>query len=335
MTTPGQPAWSQAVGEADWIRAALAPFSAYQVTSVVPGGFPGYARVLHPAEEPGWGNRLVRWAEVAAWSGRPLGGDAQFHSIALPPDRPARAAPWSSQGPRTGSLYPPDAEVLAGILRGWTATPEQCWWEGWGWEGMVALSREGEAPLTPANPIPAPVWQGTRVRLPNRNYLLYAGPVEAVTAVAPLSGDGQTANLWWPADRAWCVASEIDLPWTYLGGPAGLIGAVRADPRLEALPARPDDPLGRVEDWVSAWAEQAADRLLAAGEATITTSRGTVLARLARPRPGLAGSLSTQSVADNGVSRTGSTRLHEGTEAGLRGEIRRPLIWAIIDLVGG
>ena len=25
-------------------------------------------------------------------------------------------------------------------------------------------------------------------------------------------------NLWWPADRAWRVASDIDLPSTYLGG---------------------------------------------------------------------------------------------------------------------
>ena len=339
VSTSGQPAWSQAVGEAGWIGAALAPFSAYRVASVVPGGFPGYARVLHPAEEPtGPGGRLVRWTEVAAWSGLPLRADSQFHSIALPPDRPGRAAPWSGQGPQAGSLYLPDAEVLAGILRDWTATPEQCWfcvWEGWGWEGMVTLSPEGATPPAPANPIPAAAWQGPRVRLPNRNYLLYAGPVEAVTAIAPLSGGHQTANLWWPADRAWCVASEIDLHWTYLAGPAGLIRAVLADPRLEALPARPDDRLTRVEDWVSAWAGQAADRLLAAGQATITTSRGTVRARLARPGPGRSGSLSTESVSDNGVNGTSNTCLNADTEAGLREEIRRPLIWAIIDLVGG
>jgi hypothetical protein len=26
-------------------------------------------------------------------------------------------------------------------------------------------------------------------------------------------------NPWWPEDRAWCVATEIDLPYTYVGGP--------------------------------------------------------------------------------------------------------------------
>ncbi len=327
MNAPGQPAWSRAVGEADWIRTSLAPFEAYQVASVVPGGFPGYARVLHPAEEPRqWGGQLVRWAEVAAWSGRPLRDDAQFHSIALPPDRPDQPAPWTSQGPRVGSLYRPDAEVLAGILRDWTATPERCWfcvWEGWG---------------TLQNPIPAAVRQGPRVRLPNRDYLLYAGPVEAVTAIAPRSGDGQTANLWWPADRAWCVASEIDLAWTYLAGPAELIRAVLGDSRLETLPARPGDPLTRTEDWVSAWADHAADRLLAAGEATITTSRGTIRAWLARPGHRRPGGLRTESRGDNGVSGVSSSssgRLHADTEAGLREEIRQRLTWAITDLVGG
>jgi len=77
---------------------------------VVPVGFDAYARVLHPAEEPGWvSDRLVRWAQVAAWSGMSLRRDAQFHPIALPPARPDREAPWSSQGPREGSLWVDEA----------------------------------------------------------------------------------------------------------------------------------------------------------------------------------------------------------------------------------
>lgn len=49
------PAWSTAVGAADWIAHRLAPF-ATAVTAVVPAGFPAYARVLHPAEaSPGVG----------------------------------------------------------------------------------------------------------------------------------------------------------------------------------------------------------------------------------------------------------------------------------------
>jgi len=47
-----------------------------------------------------------------------------------------------------------------------------------------------------------------------------------------------------PGDRAGWVATEIDLAWTYVGGPAALISDVLANSRLEASPAaRPVLPL--------------------------------------------------------------------------------------------
>jgi hypothetical protein len=335
-----QPAWSDDVGAADWIGPRLAPREAFQVTSVVPGGFEAYARVLHPAEEPGTGDRLVRWAEVTAWSGQPLRPDAQFHSIALPPVRPSGPAPWASQGPRQGSLYPPDAEVLAGLARNWTATPDRCWfcvWGGYGW-AAVMLTPAGQPAQPVPDPLPAEVRSGPRVQLPDREYLLYTGRAEDVTAPGllgdDLPGEGQTANLWWPDDRAWCVASEIDLGWSYVGGPAGLIEQVLADERIEALPASPDDPVSRVEDWVNAWAVAATEQLLTAGAATVDTSRGTIRATLRRPSWHGAGLLEISSAGDNGVSGSSSTRLSQRTDADLRDEICVYLTWQLIDLVG-
>lgn len=61
--------WSSAVEEASWIGERLSAFDSHVATSVVSAGFEAYARVLHPAEEPGRGGRLVRWRQVAAWSG--------------------------------------------------------------------------------------------------------------------------------------------------------------------------------------------------------------------------------------------------------------------------
>jgi len=153
--------------------------------------------------------------------GLPLRQDAQFHSIALPPERPQRDAPWSGQGPQEGSLYLADAEVLAGLARVWTATPGQCWfcvWDGYDFGGTL-LTPPGEPSVPLPDPVLGTIRQGPRVSLPNRDYWLFTGPVEAVTATAPLAGLEQTPNLWWPADRAWCVATEIDLPWTYVAGP--------------------------------------------------------------------------------------------------------------------
>jgi hypothetical protein len=336
--TESGPAWSLEVGEADWIGERLAPFDVHTVASVVPAGFDAYARVLHPAQEPDrGGERLVRWAEVAAWSGMPLRRDAQFHSIALPPVRPQADAPWSSQGPAEGSLYLPDAEILAGLVREWTATPGRCWfcvWDGYDWAGIM-FARPGETGVRMPDPVPATIRNGPRVRLPNRDYLLYAGPVDSVAAVSPLSALEQTPNLWWPVDRAWCVATEIDLPWTYVGGPVSLIDSILGDERIEALPAEPGDPLTHVEEWVSGWVDAATAALLADGEAVISTSRGIVRAWLDRPGRFSRGVLRTSAVGDNGVTSGSDGRLSGRGEAAVRDEVAHYLTRAIVGLVGG
>ena len=47
---------------------------------------------------------------------------------------------------------------------------------------------------------------------------------------------GQSPNIWWPEDRAWCVATEIDSLDTYIGGSKACIERVLGHPDLEALP---------------------------------------------------------------------------------------------------
>ncbi|HTW03486.1 MAG TPA: hypothetical protein VMF87_24505 [Streptosporangiaceae bacterium] len=344
MVRDAEPAWSDQTWQARWIGKRLARFDAYVVTSVVPAGFEAYARVLHPAEEPlHGGDRVVRWAEVAAWSGLPLRPGSQFHSIALPRIRPEREAPWASQGPHRGSLYPPDAVILAGILRGWTTTPQQCWfgvWDGYGWDGEYLTASDETAAAEPVrgrrpDPVPGDVRRGSRVRLPNRDYLLHRGPVEAALNSVGLGGEHQVANLWWPQDRSWFVATEIDLAWTYVGGPAGLIGQLLAETRIEALPAAPDGELDGIEDWVTAQADQTAGQLLSSGQATVTTSRGTLRASLEHPGRPTSGTLHVRMAGDNGVTGSSSTRLSQRPGQDLREQISRHLARDIIELAGG
>jgi hypothetical protein len=333
------------VHQAGWIAPRLAPWEdEYTITIVVPAGFEAYARVLHPAETPGTGDRLVRWADVAAWSAMPLREDAQFHSIALPPAAPGGPPPYGGQGPREGSLYVPDAEVLAAIVRDWTATPEDCWfcvWDGFGWDTastVAAFTETGQPPEIieepRRDPVPGPVREGPRVHLPHRDYFLHQGPAEAVVTLASLEGFwGQCPNIWWPADRAWCVASEIDLQWTYVGGPRGLIDAVLADNRIEALPAAPDDPVSRVEDWVTAWADQLADGLMARGAASLSTPRGSVDAWLRRPRGIRQGELRIEVAGRSGSGSSVRPGL-SGDDQKLRREVRDYLTFAVLDLTG-
>jgi hypothetical protein len=339
------PRWSSDVHQADWIASRLAPWEDdVTITIVVPAGFEAYARVLHPAETPDNGDRLIRWADVAAWSGMPLRNDAQFHSIALPPTDPGGPPPYGSQGPMEGSLYPPDAEVLAAIARDWTATPEDCWfcvWDGYGWDTastFAVLTETGRSPEVTEeprpDPVPGPVRDGPRVHLPNREYFLYTGPAEDVVAVASLDGtSGQIPNIWWPADRAWCVASELDLEWTYVGGPRGLIDAILADDRIEALPAEANDPVGHVEDWVTAWADQLAEGVMARGSASLSTPRGSVDAWLRRPHGLRRGELRIEVEGRGGYSGSSRPSLR-GDDETLRRQVHDYLTIAVLDLTG-
>lgn len=51
--------------------------------------------------------------------------------------------------------------------------------------------------------------------------------------------DEQTANLVWPDDRAWCLATEIDSEVTYVGGSEELIAAVLGSEELETRAVSP------------------------------------------------------------------------------------------------
>ncbi|MGH9069468.1 MAG: hypothetical protein ACRD0J_18535 [Acidimicrobiales bacterium] len=195
--------WSDEVGQARWIADRLAPFGSGLLTSVVPGGFESYTRLLHPAEDATHGAQLVRWADVAAWSGLELVPGAQFHEIAIPEEEPAGSAPWRSQGPQEGTLCAGDAAAAVEVLAGHTTTPEHCWfclWDGYGWDGKVLATADDRigaagspgAPVRVPDPIPAAVRSGARVALPYRDYLLYEGPIGA--ALAFVDSEGRKAR---------------------------------------------------------------------------------------------------------------------------------------------
>jgi hypothetical protein len=53
--------------------------------------------------------------------------------------------------------------------------------------------------------------------------------------------DAHSPNLWWPGDRAWCVATDIDLDSTYVAGGAALVLDLLGDQRFEALEVNASD----------------------------------------------------------------------------------------------
>jgi hypothetical protein len=239
-TKPGDDGitWLHDVSAADWIGSRLHPFTV-DTGSVIPAGYEAYGRLLHPVE-PEWPDRRVRtWAEVAAENGRVAHAEMHFYMINRPVGTPAPLTSVTDRGPEWGSLPLHERSELVDVLRSETTTPDQCWFCLWDGFGDVDYGDISE-----------------RVQLPCRNYGLYAGPIERALASFDSFRDGHSPNLWWPQDRAWIVATEIDYAWTYVGGSAGLIEKLLAHDTLEVLPARLTDKPFHDSDIVNAALDQ-------------------------------------------------------------------------------
>jgi hypothetical protein len=86
----------------------------------------------------------------------------------------------------------------------------------------------------------------------HRDYLLFRGPLRAALDMgwegSPGGFEPQSPSLLWPADRSWCMSTEIDFDSTLVGGSAELVTAVLTASALDAWPVEPDDDLTAFAD---------------------------------------------------------------------------------------
>lgn len=210
------------VSAADWVVAAVRTFD-HTVGSLVPPVFEAYARVFHPARRDGAANDVadgpgpdveVSWAQVAAANDRrahagmewvAITGSWAYHHGENQP------GVWDDE-PVEGSLPAAQGQVLAEVLARFTTTQRECFYAVWEGYGALALS-----------PVAA------TMAMPSREMLLLTGPLAQAGQVSMETGVWeQSPNLWWPADQTWCVATDVDLMSTYVGGSQACIDAVVA-----------------------------------------------------------------------------------------------------------
>lgn len=209
------------------------------VAALVPDVFAACARVFHPAiRYDGDDDVEVSWAEVAAHNGTRTHPLMQWHTITGSWDaQPSEdQAPVWDDGPAEGHLPVVLAARLAGVLARHTTTPQDCLfgrWDGFGFD------------------LPDPEDPPRLLLRGGHDVVLVRGGVEdAVRNLAPEPHE-QSANLWWPADRAWCVATDLDLMTTYVGGTTACVDELLTTPGIEAFPARPEDPVSLAGDTVN------------------------------------------------------------------------------------
>lgn len=197
---------------ADWLRLSLTSF-AESVASFLPGGFEAYARIYHPFEAAGSTSLPpASWRTLSVQAGAVLSDPEAAVDFAYQGVEGSHA----EVGRLPGVLIGPLVEHLGQA----TTTPDRCFFAVWEGHGDLAI----------------PIALEPTLELPHRRYHLFQGPVEAAHTSLSASNIGRlSANLWWPADQAWCVATEIDFAWTYVGGPRSAVQALLADSRIEAV----------------------------------------------------------------------------------------------------
>lgn len=219
------------LSEADWvverIRRSLSKGKRnLHSGNYIPEGFDAYARLLHPAyrlndtEE----RAPLRWAEIAAWNGRTVHPWMDFRRIAnIAKWNPRGYEDWG-HGPSEGRLPSAECQVLAALMQEFTASPERhyfCFWDGYGQEEFFPALR-GRPKVC------------IDIGIDLRNHFLFRGRLDSGRIEQAFRS--RSPNIWWPADRAWCIITDIDAMETWVGGSAACIERVLNHPQLEAFP---------------------------------------------------------------------------------------------------
>ncbi len=217
------------VSDAMWVEESLSDFGSLR--SLLPAGFEAYARVFHPAYLGDSEDQPVRWSTVASWTGRTVHPLMQFERIAgLSEDCSYPDPLWGSH-PVFGSIPEPECRTLVDVLKDFTSTPGNCFFGLWDGYSHITIGG-GNSHIEN--------WQyhtNSRLRAPGRDYVLFRGPLDSIMAflVEDEPFWGNSPNIWWPEDRAWCVATDIDLFDTFVGGSEECVEAVLSNPDLEVL----------------------------------------------------------------------------------------------------
>lgn len=190
----------------------------------------------------------------------------QWHAIigSSEPDCPSSSL-WSGENPERGSLPVEVLRSLCDTLEQHTSDSNHCLFGLWTGKNLAAFAfAEAADALTHSSvqetqkaAFSMEELEGPQFRLKGRQYVLLEGPL---TAAKECNSGGEllenlSPNLLWPSDKAWFVATDIDLDSTLVAGSDELITAVVSSPELEAWPIGHLDSLAFDGDLVNAVAD--------------------------------------------------------------------------------
>jgi|SRR6476646_2552692 len=241
-----------------WIEPGLDGFGG-KVKQQVPRVYEAYARIFHPASDQE-GN-AVSWGAVAEALGTTAHREMQWHAIVGTADcSNFEGSRWPGGNPNLSELDDEPLAALCAILAQHTGTPEHCYFG-------VSTIHAGVGEEYSRAPL---------FRLPQRDFVILAGPLSAFDQITVEGGRGATVqvvafigdpppdfdpapepwgvapNLIWPEDRAWFVATEYDFDSTLVGGSRGLVDGLLGSSELEVWEVDPEVSLQADADGVNA-----------------------------------------------------------------------------------
>lgn len=198
---------------------AAAPRSAHS------RGMPSFCADVTPA------NWITRSRD--AWKSLALFGPPEFEAYArvrfVPdPDHPHQSYPSEdfTQPAYAGYEHAIVARTCIALAAA-TRSTDECYFAIWaGYSGVVS-------------PLPG----GPRMHIPNRDYHLYAGTLsdvkewEAPWTPETLALLHNPPAFVWPADHAWCLASDTDPHWAGIGADAATIRALTTRDDIDVVAA--------------------------------------------------------------------------------------------------
>jgi|KBSMisStaDraftv2_1062788.scaffolds.fasta_scaffold38255_1 hypothetical protein len=237
------------VAETEWIDQRLdqSRSSPPTVGFIVPSGFESYARLLHPGRrylgESHEERTLLRWREIADVRGKMIHPEVELHALIDNADEwdyhhwKAISVGGGEWSPPDEALHDTEALPLLSILRSATSAGDGWFmlWNGYGdlrrrgfetvpWGTIHRL--DGDPPDVPAELLGS-VWA-------YRHYYVFRGPLAGLSTW--FEWRPEAPNYFWPDDKAWIVATEIDGFSTYVGAPRHQIEEILMSPFFEALP---------------------------------------------------------------------------------------------------
>lgn len=211
----------------EWLDHSLFPWGKEhntRVCSVVPLGYEAYARILHPAYGPPPERAQLWWRDIGQSLHHAVHAETQWESLEELAEKADGPLPWH-EPPMLGQCPNEVITPLAEQLSRNTTTPSEIYFAMWvGFTDVRSL-----------------IQRAPHFTLPDREYALLVGSIDALPMVIESpSSMKSTPSLSWPADRSWCMATEVDFRWTYVAATAKCISDLTSDQRLEVIVTVPE-----------------------------------------------------------------------------------------------